>query len=574
MITALLVVAVFLSVVFLLAWPLGKYIYYVVEDPESLKPLRSFLSLEKKLFSRVGNLYFQNMTWREYFFSLLAFHTLGIVLLFLLLRFQGLLSFFDRTAHNMPAFTAFNTAISFVTNTDWQSSIPEKDVSWIIGAVGLGPQLFFSAAVGICLLCCLSRAFVYKETKTIGSFWKDLVRISICVLFPLALLFSPLLVATGVPQSFKGITTYSSYENPSNTSDILLGCTATHVAIRQLGTNGGGLYAANAAHPFENPSPWSNILEIGLMLLIPIALCRTFGEIVRMRRQAILLLSVMGVLFLFACAAAFWAEGADIPFLAPTQLFHATGNMEGKECRFGPFWSIFWSVSTTATSTGSVNSSLSSYLPLGGGVPLALMQLGEVIFGGVGTGAAGAIVFLLVAVFAAGLMVGRTPEYLGKKIETREMKFVTLLTILPAALVLITTAIVLTTPIGISSLSAHSSHGVTEALYAFSSAAANNGSSFAGLDANIPFYNVLLGIVMYISRLFSAAMILALAGSLAGKKQVAIGAGTLPTDTVAFGLWFAFVILIIGALNFLPAFVLGPGIEHMTLCEMWNNAFG
>lgn len=573
MIIALIVAAVFVCSVLCLAWPLGKYIYLVLEKPEFVKVLRPFLSLEQKIFSPLGKTYYQEMTWREYFFSLLSFHTLGIVWLFLLLRFQSVFLFLDSSAKNMPSFTAFNMAISFATNTNWQACTPEKDVSWIVAAFGLGTQMFFSAAVGICLLACLARAFFLKESKTIGSFWKDLVRVSVCVFLPLALLFSPLLVASGVPQSCKGMTSYASYEDPAKESSILLGCAASHVAIKQLGTNGGGLYAANGAHPFENPTVWSNIFQLAAMLLIPMALCRTFGEIVRMRKQAILLLSVMGALFILACAAAFWAEGANIPILSPTELFHCTGNMEGKENRFGPFWSIFWSVCTTATSTGAVNSSLSSYLPLGGGVALALMQVGEVIFGGIGTGVTGAIVFLLVAVFAAGLMVGRTPEYLGKKIEAREMKFVTLLTILPAALALISTALALTSTNGISSLSTQSSHGLTEALYAFSSAAANNGSSFAGLAANTPFYNVVIGIVMYLARIFAAAMILALCGSLAEKKKVAVGVGTLPTDSFPFGLWFGFVILIIGALNFLPAFILGPCIEHMTLLRIWHHVF-
>lgn len=573
MINAALVSAVFLALVLLLAWPLGKYIFCVMEDLESYKIAKPFLWLEKRIFSFMETIYFKSMSWKDYFFALLMFHTVGIAWLFLLLRCQGVFSFIDSSAKNMPAFPAFNTAISFVTNTNWQSYCPEKDVSWIVAAIGLGTQQFFSAAIGICIFCCLSRAFVLKESKYIGCFWKDLVRASTCILLPLALIFAPLLAATGVPQSFKGKTSYTSLENPSQTHEIVIGCAASQVAIKQIGTNGGGLYAANAAHPFENPSPFSNMLQIAAMLLIPIALCRTFGKIVRMRRQTVLLLAVMGSLFLFACICAFWAEGASISFLDDTELFHATGNMEGKECRFGPFWSIFWSVTTTATSTGAVNSSLSSFFPLGSGVPLVLMQLGEIVFGGVGTGVTGALTFLLVAVFAAGLMVGRTPEYLGKKIEASEMKFVTLLTVLPAALILIGTALALTTAQGVASLSAQSSHGLTEALYTFSSAAANNGSSFEGIEANTPFYNALLGIVMYVARLFSAGMILALAGSLAEKKQVAVSVGTLPTDSLPFGLWFAFVILIIGALNFLPAFIMGPVMEHMSLSRGLLHGF-
>ena len=565
MIVATLVSTAFLLLVLMIAWPLGKYIFFVMEKLDTVPIAQPFLTLEKKIFSKIETIYFKEMSWKEYFFALLTFHTVGIVWLFLLLRFQGIFSAFDSMAVNMPPFTAFNTAISFVTNTNWQSYTPETDVSWIVASIGLGTQLFFSAAVGICLLCCLARSFMLKESKHIGCFWMDLVRASVYVLLPLALIFAPLLATTGVPQSFKGHTFYKTLEHPEKKSDVVLGCVASHVAIKQIGSNGGGLYAANGAHPFENPSPVSNILEMLAMLLVPIALCRTFAEIVQFKRQAILFLSVMGSLFLFACLCAFWAEGTTIPLIGETDFFQTTGNMEGKECRFGPFWSIFWTIVTTATSTGAVNSSISSFLPLGTGIPLVLMQTGEVVFGGVGTGVTGAIMFLLIAVFAAGLMVGRTPEYLGKKIEAGEMKFVTLLTILPASLVLVSTAFALTTDQGIASLSSHSPHGMTEALYTFSSVAASNGSSFEGIETNTPFYNALLGIIMYVARIFAAAMILALAGSLAGKKKIAISVGTLPTDTVPFALWFAFVILIFGALNFLPSFILGPVMEHITL---------
>lgn len=565
MIAALAVTLAFLGVTFVVAWPLGRFIAKVLETPEEIAWLKPLRWIEECCAKVIGNGYKSEMNWKEYFFALLAFHTVGIILLFVLLRFQGVFAFLDPKAVHLSAFAAFNTSISFVTNTNWQSYVPETQMSWPVQMIGLTTQNFVSAAVGITLLCVLARAFRRAETNKLGNFWQDLVRFSVYVLLPLSLVVSIALVVTGVPQSAQGLISYTSLEGKK--SEIPVGMCASQIAIKQLGTNGGGFFAVNSAHPLENPNPWSNLIELFGILILPMALCRTFGELVRSPRQGILFLCVMGILFIGAVALGCYEEGWGPPFQSGEELslFQAEGNMEGKECRFGPFWSVLWAATTTATSNGSVNSSLSSFLPLAGGVPLALMKLGEVVFGGIGTGMAVAIVILLIAVFAAGLMVGRTPEYLGKKIEAREMKPVALITVLPPALILIFTALALSLPTGIAGLSVHGPHGLTEVLYACTSAVANNGSAFAGLHASSPFYNVLLGIAMYLGRLFPAALILGLAGALVEKKHVAQTAGTLDTDSVAFGLWFCFVIVMIAALNFLPSFTLGPLVEHINL---------
>jgi K+-transporting ATPase ATPase A chain len=565
MIAALAVTGLFLAVTCILAWPLGGFIARVIESPEEISILRPLRWLEDICATIIGPAYKSEMNWKEFFFALLALHTVGMVFLFVMLRFQSLWSFLDPRAVDFSAYAAFNTSISFVTNTNWQSYVPERQMSWLVQMVGLTVQNFLSAAVGITLLCAVARAFRRAETNKVGNFWQDLVRFAVYVLFPLSCVVSILLVASGVPQSTAGTLSYTTLEGSQVT--IPVGMCASQIAIKQLGTNGGGFFGVNSAHPLENPTAWSNLIELVAILLIPMALCRTFGQLVRSPRQGVLFASVMGGLFFGAVFLCCLAEGHGIPFLSGGEqsLFQAEGNMEGKECRFGPFWSILWSVATTATGNGSVNSSLSSYAPLSGGVPLALIELGEVIFGGIGTGMTAAIVFLLTAVFAAGLMVGRTPEYLGKKIEAREMKPVALLTILPAAIVLMSTASALVLPAGVEGLSTRSPHGITEVLYGFSSAAANNGSSFAELSSDAELYNLMTGIAMYLGRLFPAALTLALAGAFAEKKKVAQTVGTLATDTFAFGIWFCFVICIIGALSFLPVFTLGPIIEHMNL---------
>lgn len=565
MTSALAVTLLFVAVMLSLAWPLGKYIAVVLETPETISWLMPLRWLENRCAAVLGAAYKSEMSWKEYFFSLLTFHSVCVLFLFLMLRFQSLWVFLDPRATDFSASAAFNTAISFATNTNWTSYIPELQMSWPVQMVGLTTQNFLSASVGISLMCTLARAFCRAQTNKIGNFWQDIVRFSLYVLLPLSLLASLLLLAGEVPQSAQGAVSYTTLEGECVT--VPVGMCASQIAIKQLGTNGGGFFNVNSAHPFENPTVWSSLVELVGILLLPMALCRTFGELVRSPRQAVLFVSVMTVLFVGAVMIGCWAEGGPSPLLPRegSSLFQAEGNMEGKECRCGPFWSVLWAASTTATSNGSVNSSLTSFLPLSGGVCMGLMQLGEVVYGGVGTGVTTAVVFLLIAVFAAGLMVGRTPEYLRKKIEAREMKPVALLAIFPAIVVLLSTAITLLHPSGLETLSGRTPHAITEVLYAFSSCAANNGSSFKGIMDSLPFLNLLTGVVMYVGRLFPAALTLCLAGVLAEKKHVAQTAGTLATDTVAFGVWFVFVILIIGALNFLPAFTVGPLTDHMQL---------
>jgi len=559
------IIVLFFLLVLVCSWPLGSYVAAVIEDPDEIRWIRPLRAIERVFSSRLKGFYLLEMSWKEYFFALLTFVSVGFFVLFTLLRWQAIWFFFDPHAVNMPSDTAFNTAISFVTNTNWQSSIPEIELSTYVQMMGITTQQFFSACTGMALLCAFARGLRNKENTKIGNFWRDVVRFSVYVLFPLSLFVSFLLVAAGVPQSASGSVEYQTMEGME--TELPMGMVASQVAIKQLGTNGGGLFRANSAHPLENPTPVSNVLELVSILLLPLALCRTFAELVKAPRQGILIVSVMAVLFIGGAFLACYAESSPIPFLPKQErsFFEAEGNMEGKETRFGPFWSVLWSVATTAVSNGSTNSSISSFLPLAGGVPMGMIQLGEVLFGGIGTGIVGAVVYLLLAVFSAGLMVGRTPEYLGKKIEAKEMKLVILLAILPSALVLTSCALTIMQPVGRATLSSHGPHGITETLYAFSSSAANNGSSFQGLQANIPLYNFLLGALMYLGRLFSAALILALAGTLAEKKKVAVGAGTLPTETVSFGVWFGFVTLLVGALNFLPAFTLGPVLEHVML---------
>jgi len=554
-------IVLFLSLAGCIAWPLGRYIAYVMSAP--VISFRPFAWFEEKVKRFLGAAYSIQMTWKEYFFSFLTFHTVGLFFLFFLIRYQH---FFDARIEQSSADTAFNAAVSFVTNTNWQSYIPELDMSWFVYMIGVTSQQFLTAAAGLTILCVLARAFRSEEQQFLGNFWQDILRSSVLIFLPLAMILSCLLVATGVPQSLSGEKQFTTLESTTD-QKIPIGMYASQVAIKQLGTNGGGVFRANAAHPFENPSPASNIIELLAILLIPMALCRTFGEMVGSPRQGMVFLCVMSAIFLLLASFACSVELCGHPCLSSEteSAFQIAGNMEGKETRFGRFWSVLWAASTTATANGSVSSNFSSFFPLTGGVCLIFLHLGETIFGGIGTGMTTAVVFLLIAIFSAGLMVGRTPEYLGKKIEVHEMKLVTLLAIFPAALVLLGTALVLEQTAGRASLSTYGPHGLTEVLYAFSSSAANNGSSFQGLHANVSLYNFLLGIVMYLARFFPIGLTLALSSLIAKKKRMAENVGTLPTDSVAFGIWFAFVILIIGALNFLPVFTLGPVIEHMLL---------
>ena len=452
-------------------------------------------------------------------------------------------------------------------------------MTYLTQMLGLGAQNFLSAATGIAVLAALIRGLARRSAETIGNYWVDLVRSILYILLPLSLLLAVLLVSQGVVQTFRPYQSVPLLESLKDSQGrsvteqtLALGPAASQIAIKELGTNGGGFFNANSAHPFENPTPLSNLLEMLAILLIPAALCYTFGRMVGDTRQGWAILAAMTVLFVSMMAVCVWSERQGNPLLARLGVDTSAatwGNMEGKEVRFGIANSALWATATTAASNGSVNSMHDSFTPLGGLVPTWLMELGEVVFGGVGSGLYGMIAFALIAVFVAGLMVGRTPEYLGKKIEAYEMKMASLVVLIPPALVLIGTAIAVVTRAGTGSILNPGPHGFSEILYACSSAGNNNGSAFAGLSANTPFYNTALGIAMFIGRFWLAVPMLAIAGSLVKKKRIPTGSGTLPTHTPLFVVLLIAVVVVVGALTFIPALSLGPIIEHL---QMVGNA--
>jgi K+-transporting ATPase ATPase A chain len=500
----------------------------------------------------------------------------------------------------VSAESSFNTAVSFATNTNWQGYGGETTMSYLTQMLGLTVQNFVSAATGMAVLVALIRGFVRRNADGIGNFWVDLTRSTLYILLPLAFVLALVQVSQGVVQTFSPYHTVPllqavEYDAPAADASgqpvqdaagnpvtekvrqteqvIAVGPAASQVAIKQLGTNGGGFFNVNSAHPLENPTPLSNFLELLAILLIPAALCYTFGKMVGDTRQGWAILAAMTIVFVALLAACGWAEQAGNPRFAAmgvdtsASAQQAGGNMEGKEARFGIAASALWATATTAASNGSVNSMHDSFTPLGGLVPMWLMQLGEVIFGGVGSGLYGMIVFAIIAVFVAGLMIGRTPEYLGKKIEVFEMKMASLVILIPPAVVLLGTAIAVSVDPGRSSVANPGVHGFSEILYAFSSAGNNNGSAFAGLSANTPFYNTMLGLAMFFARYWLLVPTLAIAGSLAAKRSVPAGAGTLPTHTPLFVALLIGTVLLVGALTFLPALALGPIVEHFQMID-------
>jgi K+-transporting ATPase ATPase A chain len=486
------------------------------------------------------------MTWKQYAIALLVFNVLGIAVVYLLQRVQS---------HPVDPRVAFNTAISFGTNTNWQAYAGESTMSNVTQALALGVQNFVSAATGMAVLVALTRAFKRKHAETIGNFWVDLTRSTIYILVPLAIVTALLLVWQGVPQ-----TADASHHG------IAVGPVASQVAIKQLGTNGGGFYNVNSAHPLENPTPLANFIECLAILLIPTALCFTFGRMIGSRRQGIALLITMTLLVVPFLALTVQQEQAGNPALVSLHVDQSAGNLEGKETRFGVSASALWAVATTAASNGSVNSMHDSYTPLGGMAPIVLMALGEVAFGGVGSGLYGLLIFAIIAVFIAGLMVGRTPELLGKKIEAFEMKMASLAILVPVLVVLAGTALAcLVDETWSKALNDHGPHGFSEVLYAFVSQGNNNGSAFAGLTASGTFYATAGGICMWIARYWIIIPTLAIAGSLARKKIVPPSSGTLPTDGPLFVLLLAGTVLLVGALSFIPALALGPIVEHLVL---------
>ena len=576
--------SLFLGALLLLAGPLGLFMARALTRRGGSGPLGA---LERGLYRLAGIDPTAEMSWTRYAGVLLGFNLLGLVVLYVLLRSQAGLPLDPQAMPAVPPDLAFNTAVSFATNTNWQAYTGEAQLSDLTQTLGLAVQNFLSAATGIAVLIALTRAFVRQKSATIGNAWVDLVRSTLYVLLPLSAVLAIALVSQGVVQSFSPDRAVPLIEPVTDSAGakvaeqlLPLGPAASQIAIKQLGTNGGGFFGANSAHPFENPTPLSNFLEMLAILLIPAALCFTFGELVADRRQGWALLAVMLVIFVPLGALCIASEQRAPPALAQPGVDSAAhrdepeapathaapgGNMEGKELRIGTPDSAIWAAATTAASNGSVNAMHDSFTPLGGFVALLLMQLGEVVFGGVGSGLYGLIVFAIVAVFIAGLMVGRTPEYLGKKIEAFEMKMASIAVLVPCLLVLVGTAAGIGTAAGRAGILNPGPHGFSEVLYAFSSAGNNNGSAFAGLGVNTPFYNLGLGLVMLASRYWLIVAVLAIAGSLAAKGITPASSGTLPTHGPLFVLMVTSVVLVVGALTFFPALALGPLVEHLHL---------
>ncbi|MEO7050537.1 MAG: potassium-transporting ATPase subunit KdpA [Rhodanobacter sp.] len=580
-------IAIFLVVLLLLIKPVGSYMALVFADAPN-RVTRLGGRVERGIYRLCGIDQTEDMGWKRYALTMLLFNVLGVLALFVLQRVQGFLPLNPQHFGAVSADSAMNTAISFVTNTNWQGYGGETTMSYLTQMLGMAVQNFLSAATGIAVLVAVVRGFARRGAKGLGNFWIDLTRSTLYVLVPLSLLIILLLVSQGVVQNFKAyvdvpVAQTSSYattvkdasgrdvtkQTGVTTQTLPMGPAASQVAIKMLGTNGGGFFNTNAAHPYENPTPFSNFIEMLAIFLIPGGLCVMFGRMVGDRRQGWAILATMLVIFVPLAIALVAAEQAGNPALhglavdAHASALQAGGNMEGKETRFGIASSGLFAAITTAASCGAVNAMHDSFTPLGGMIPMWLMQLGEVIFGGVGSGLYGMLAFAVVAVFIAGLMVGRTPEYLGKKIEAYEMKMASLAVLIPCALVVIGTAIAVMVPAGAAGVANPGAHGFSEMLYAVTSASNNNGSAFAGLSANTPFWNVMLAVCMFLARFPLAIAMLAMGGSLAAKRHVPESAGTLPTHTPLFVTLLAFVVIVVGALTFLPALALGPIAEQL-----------
>jgi K+-transporting ATPase ATPase A chain len=497
------------------------------------------------------------MNWKSFTMAILVFNLTGFLFLYLIQVIQAYLPFNSENLPNVSWHLAFNTAASFTTNTNWQSYAGETTLSYFVQMLGLTVQNFVSASTGIAVLLALMRGLTRKSTHELGNFWVDLTRSVVYLLLPLSMILTMLLVGQGVVQTFSPYVTASTLEGTEQV--IALGPAASQIAIKQLGTNGGGFFNANSSHPFENPTPFSNFLELFAIILISAGLVYTYGHYMNSRRQASTIFISMLILFSIGLGIALWAEYGH------NQVMQVSGSMEGKETRFGIMNSVLWSVTTTSTSNGSVNSMHDSLSPLSGLVAMFNMMLGEIIFGGVGSGLYGMIIFILLTVFIAGLMVGRTPEYLGKKVEAFEVKMAIIAVLAPSLVIKLFTAIACSIEPGLSSLNNAGPHGLSEILYAFSSAAGNNGSAFAGLNANTVFYNLMIGWGMIIGRFGVILPVMAIAGSMAGKKITPVSSGTFKTDNWLFVLLLIGVILIIGGLTFFPPLALGPIVEQLLM---------
>lgn len=575
--------------------PLGIYIAHVMQGEVTwyTRPLKPVEGILYRLF---GTSETKEMGWKTYAVALLGFNVLGALVLYILQRLQVSLPLNPQGMTNLTPDLSFNTAISFISNTNWQAYGGESTMSYLTQMLGLAVQNFLSAATGIVVVIALIRGFARHSARTLGNLWVDLTRAILYILLPGSLILAVLLMGQGVIQNFdayKDVKTLeaNAYQQPkmdaagnplkdakgnpvmedmkTPTQSIAMGPVASQEAIKMLGTNGGGFYNANSAHPYENPTPFANFLQMLAIFIIPAALCYTFGSMVGDRRQGWAIFAAMSILFLSGVAVATLAEQAGNPAFAALGVDQAAsemqpgGNMEGKETRFGIVSSTLFATITTAASCGAVNAMHDSFTPLGGLVPLVLIQLGEVVFGGVGTGLYTMLIYAIIAVFIAGLMIGRTPEYLGKKIEAFDIKMASIMILITPLLVLAGTAVAVMTEAGRAGILNPGAHGYSEILYAFSSAANNNGSAFAGLSANTPFYNITLAIAMFFGRYWPIVAVLAIAGHLAGKKRIEAGVGTMPTHGALFVTLLIGTVILVGALTYVPALALGPVVEHL-----------
>ncbi len=586
--------ALFLVVLLLASWPLGKWIARLISGELP----RWMQRIEAPLYRLAGTSPEQSMNWSYYALALLAFNALGVLVVYALQRLQFNLPLNPAAMPAVSMDSSFNTAVSFVTNTNWQGYSGESTMSYLTQMLGLTVQNFFSAATGIVVVFALIRGFVARSTAVIGNFWVDITRVTTWLLLPLSLVFAVFLVGQGVIQNFEGykdVTTVevTKFQQPkvdakgvavvdekgapvmedaqTDKQTLPMGPVASQEAIKMLGTNGGGFFNANSAHPYENPTVLSNFLQMVSIFLIPAALCFGFGSAVGDKRQGWAILAAMTAMFVVAVMVITPAEQIGNPLLTPLGVdqsassLQAGGNMEGKETRFGINASSLFSVITTAASCGAVNNMHDSLTPIGGMVPMVMMQLGEVVFGGTGTGLYGMLVFAILAVFIAGLMIGRTPEYLGKKIESHEMKLTSVAILVTPIIVLAGTAIAVLMDGGKAGIANPGAHGFSEILYAFTSAANNNGSAFAGLSANTPYYNFILGLAVWFGRFGVIVPVLAIAGALAAKKRLPVTSGTLPTHGSLFIALLIGTVLLVGLLNYVPALALGPMVEHLML---------
>ena len=561
--------ALFLTVLGVAAWPLGLWLSRI-----STGQLPSWMQrVESPLYRLAGTSKDSAMNWSQYTLALLAFNTLGVLVVYLLQRGQAWLPLNPAGLVAVSPDSAFNTAISFASNTNWQGYAGESSMSYLTQMLGLAVQNFFSAATGIAVALALIRGFAAQSSGVIGNFWVDITRLTLWLLLPLSLVFALFLASQGVVQNLDAYQEVSTLEATS-TQTLAMGPVASQEAIKLIGTNGGGFFNANSAHPYENPNALTNFLQMLAIFLIPTALCFAFGREVGDLRQGWAVLAAMTLIFVVAVMAITPAEQAGNPLLTPlgvdqtSSALQSGGNMEGKEARFGINASTLFATITTAASCGAVNAMHDSFTPLGGIVPIVMMQLGEVVFGGVGSGLYGMLIFAILAVFIAGLMIGRTPEYLGKKIEVHEMKLTSIAILVTPILVLAGTAIAVMADAGQAGIANPGAHGFSEILYALSSAANNNGSAFAGLSTNTPFYNTLLGIVMWLGRFGVIVPVLAISGALASKKRLPVTAGTMPTHGPLFVFLLIGTVLLVGLLNYVPALALGPVVEHLMLVKL------